>query len=999
MAAITTRQTSGTGATVAGVPLTNTQLDTNFININTEIHVDNYPATLPSLNLDFANSKQLDPRIAFTRTSPATYYDGKTVVKAEENLLTRSQEFDNAAWTATNSSVNPNLLTWSEQFDNAAWTKSNSFVQTNLLTWSEQFDNAVWTKLALGSGSVPVVTANASIAPDGTTTADRAQFNCGGNLSSDRSFLLQSGLTGISLGQSYVGSVWVKANTPSEVGKQLRLAADGILTSVVITIPADWQRFTFSGTCTTTTGNNFILETRGANTTNQTADVLIWGAQLVQGSVPGDYQVTTSAAAAVQYTDPFGNKTAEKLVENTANSNHPLYREIGVVAGSTYTYSLYVKAGERTQLSVVRTNTPFDSFNHFYDLAAGTASGGGSIISVGSGWFRISGPMTASTSGNAGPFIQIRDAFGFQTYTGDGTSGIYIWGAQLVQGSSPGTYQLTTSTAATTSPDGSTGYLIVDNATSGGHFISQPVQVFVNYDFTLSCYAKAGTAARLWLSLDDAGNRGVAAVYNLSTGQVTATNWRTSSIVTASSITSVGNGWYRCVLSGMVTDSGANSFKIGFSDVDIPTFGGGNLVTYTGAGSTLNIWGAQFEQRSSPTVYTPTTTTVVTNYMSRLLTAQDGIPRFDHDPITEESLGWLLEPQRTNLLLYSEQFNQAPWSNGRSNCTVVTNVTVAPDGTISADYVSPSAAGSTGIDYRGNTGTSGTTYTASIYVKPATSLVRVNLLVDVAFQQGATTFDLIGNGSVVSGTGLIKPVGNGWYRLSTYATLNQTRADVGITFTATNTNTGFFVWGAQLEVGQFPTSYISTAASQTTRSPETGIISGTNFLSWYNYSEGTQYVEARSDWVIPGGLGFIYSGLGPEFYETNQVNTWVISYYRQTSATTINMNVSSQGYGPAYGGSNTGAGMSVSGVAANTTTNSRFWKAAAAQQSGNSAFYLNTTSGIGSVTNSTAFSTPRPIALGFATNNLIYANFSGHIKKFAYYPRRLSNTELQTLVT
>jgi hypothetical protein len=550
--------------------------------------------------------------------------------------------------------------------------------------------------------------------------------------------------------------------------------------------------------------------------------------------------------------------------------------------------------------------------------------------------------------------------------------------------------------------------LIVDNATSGGHFISQPVQVFVNYDFTLSCYAKAGTAARLWLSLDDGGNRGVAAVYNLSTGQVTATNSRSASSVTASSITSVGNGWYRCVLSGMVTNSGGSSFKIGFSDVDIPTFGGGNLVTYTGAGSTLNIWGAQFEQRSSPTVYTPTTTTVVTNYMSRLLTAQDGIPRFDHDPITEESLGWLLEPQRTNLLLYSEQFNNAIWSPS-SVAIAATNVTVAPDGTQTADLYRETGSSGHHIS-QSYSATSGVAYTLSCYMKNVNR--RYGYLGSSNFNGFGATFDLVSGTSVTSAntTSFIKPVGNGWYRCSVTFTANTTVASVAqigssnsnsgtVPTYALDGNTDLLIWGAQLEVGQFPTSYISTAASQTTRSPETGIISGTNFLSWYNYSEGTQYVEARSDWVIPGVLGFINSGLGPEFYETNQVNTWVISSYRQTSATTLNMNVSSQGYGNPFSDNGTGGGMSVSAVAANTTTNSRFWKAAVAQQSGNSAFYLNTTSGIGSATNSTAFSTPRPIALGFATNNFLYASFSGHIKKFAYYPRRLSNTELQTLVT
>jgi len=62
----------------------------------------------PSLNLDFANSKALDPRITFSRTSNATYYDGYTTVKAEENLVKYSQDFNNAYWLKEAATVTAN---------------------------------------------------------------------------------------------------------------------------------------------------------------------------------------------------------------------------------------------------------------------------------------------------------------------------------------------------------------------------------------------------------------------------------------------------------------------------------------------------------------------------------------------------------------------------------------------------------------------------------------------------------------------------------------------------------------------------------------------------------------------------------------------------------------------------------------------------------------------------------------------------------------------------
>lgn len=67
-----------------------------------------YPALKPTLLLDFANTKTLDPRITYTRASTATFYDGKTVAKAEENLLTYSQEFDNADWIKANTTITAN---------------------------------------------------------------------------------------------------------------------------------------------------------------------------------------------------------------------------------------------------------------------------------------------------------------------------------------------------------------------------------------------------------------------------------------------------------------------------------------------------------------------------------------------------------------------------------------------------------------------------------------------------------------------------------------------------------------------------------------------------------------------------------------------------------------------------------------------------------------------------------------------------------------------------
>jgi hypothetical protein len=108
---------------------------------------------------------------------------------------------------------------------------------------------------------------------------------------------------------------------------------------------------------------------------------------------------------------------------------------------------------------------------------------------------------------------------------------------------------------------------------------------------------------------------------------------------------------------------------------------GVRVVTDTDA---IEVWGAQLEQRDAVTSYTATTTQPITNYIPVLLTAATNAPRFDHNPTTGESLGLLIEEQRTNLLFpYSEEFDNAAWSKTRSSIT--SNTIVAPDGTLTGD--------------------------------------------------------------------------------------------------------------------------------------------------------------------------------------------------------------------------------------------------------------------------------------------------------------------------
>lgn len=146
----------------------------------------------------------------------------------------------------------------------------------NLLTFSEQMDNGAWTKSSAGTGSAPVVTPNAAVAPDGTLTADSVLFNRGaGNAIGDQSLLSQ---TPTVVSGTYTQSVWLKAAAPADVGKQLAMRNVAGSSYLVVTLTADWVRYT-----RTETGSLSVwdLTNRGTITTGNSVTALVWGAQLL----------------------------------------------------------------------------------------------------------------------------------------------------------------------------------------------------------------------------------------------------------------------------------------------------------------------------------------------------------------------------------------------------------------------------------------------------------------------------------------------------------------------------------------------------------------------------------------------------------------------------------------------------------------------------------------------------------------------------------------------
>jgi len=352
-----------------------------------------------------------------------------------------------------------------------------TFAPSNMFLNSESFTvtTSGWAKV------LSTITSNVIAAPDGTFTADK--------LVSDSTATAVHSVTQTISAQNavnYAFSVYVKAAELTQIALTYSGTAFGTIQAVFdistvsvvattgtplwtnISLVGDgWYRVGVGATATSTATANMQIRLAKANsptfTGNGVDGLYIWGAQfgaITYETAPRGYTGTTvknllarteefdtggwaktgSSVAPQAAINPNGIPNADKIIEDTALSGHLVSQTNAYIIGTRYTLSVYAKAAERRYMQMIWTTASFGStLVGAFDLVNGvTAVGAGSITSsitaVGDGWYRCSITATATASASSGLQIRISSALttgAGNSYQGDGTSGIYLWGAQL----------------------------------------------------------------------------------------------------------------------------------------------------------------------------------------------------------------------------------------------------------------------------------------------------------------------------------------------------------------------------------------------------------------------------------------------------------------------------------------------------------------------------------------------------------------------------------------
>ena len=334
--------------------------------------------------------------------------------------------------------------------------------------------------------------------------------------------------------------------------------------------------------------------------------------------------------------------------------------------------------------------------------------------------------------------------------------------------------------------------------------------------------------------------------------------------------------------------------------------------------------------------------------------AANNVPRFDHDPDTRESLGLLIEESSTNLISgsggYGSDIRNGSNLGNAPTSSVVDGITL-PDGTVGkVRRIQIHPSGNSGMRWGNTSGGNGNTpYSASVWARAtsgtATAVIDVN-------DMGNNSYNLTEE----------------WVRM----TVTGTRADA-YQFMDVMGSAGhdFYLWGFQIENKGFVSSYIPVASNESnkTRAQDTAKITGTNFTDFYNQSEGTLVAHYYST-VDDGYLAQLENSATPGDDRIGFVNYAGYQGFVETgNSTQANLDNGT----PTVGGVN---------------------KVAFAFKTNDFAVSLNSASP--SIDTSGTMPTVDRMMIG-SRHGGAYDVLKSTLRHLSYYPKRLSNTQLQGL--
>ena len=568
-----------------------------------------------------------------------------------------------------------------------------------------------WTGYC-NAGTATNITYNTTdvAAPDGSYTATKIVRDgfavCGLN---SNAWGMLANTTGVfTAGKTYTVSAWIMTTGPVITG--MCLGGNDYYSVYNLTVTNVWQRFSYTFTpsgAVNTLDRGFQVNTPATNVT-----YYVWGAQTEEGSTATPYQgwnpgtnialgsqqfdnntywgKTNSSISADVVVAPDGSLTGDKAIENAALGEHSVSYYATQGANITETFSVYAKAGERYQIVLSFSNFVNADSRVYFNLNTGTiftttytkldySNVSGTITGVGNGWYRcsITATKAAYNTSNYVNILLYSNSAANTYYTGDGASGLYLWGAQLELGSVATAYRATTTSNqvpttrtfvrentsavyttntldevtynqsapaiinlvqysqeldniaywaytassiianATTAPDGTqTADKLVGTAgVSTRKSVYQYATTFVaGQTYTLSVYLKTAgvTTATIWLdspNISSGGYWGAGGLINLIDGSVGGSSPQSTST------TAVGNGWYRCQVTGTFTLGGLQAIQIAMGSAN-----GG--ATEIGNGTDgIYVWGAQLEIDVAPSPYQPkTVNTIVAPSFRRRIT-------------------------------------------------------------------------------------------------------------------------------------------------------------------------------------------------------------------------------------------------------------------------------------------------------------------------------------------------------------------------------------------